>query len=135
MIALITGITINSVHMGKTIAQKGAHVVKDGKRHKDVMVLLLGIPPKLIFWGFVLVVHSEGSIAADDKHFLFPARLKCELGFYPAYLLTFFSAFYLEFGTYLATCSGVVVPTSGFGSRAAQLQREGERRRRGDGQL
>ena len=48
MIALITGITVNIVHMGKTIAQKGAHVVKDGKRHKDVMLLLLGIPPKLI---------------------------------------------------------------------------------------
>ena len=48
MIALITGITVNIVHMGKTIAQKGAHVVKDGKRHKNVMLLLLGIPPKLI---------------------------------------------------------------------------------------
>ena len=48
MIALITGITVNIAHMGKTIPQKGAHVVKDGKRHKDVMLLLLGIPPKLI---------------------------------------------------------------------------------------
>ena len=48
MIALITGITVNIVHMGKTIAQTGAHVVKDGKRHKDVMLLLLGIPPKFI---------------------------------------------------------------------------------------
>ena len=35
----------NIVHMGKTIAQKGAHVVKDGIS----MLLLLGIPPKLIF--------------------------------------------------------------------------------------
>ena len=34
----------NIVHMGKTIAQKGAHVVKDGIS----MLLLLGIPPKLI---------------------------------------------------------------------------------------
>ena len=50
VIALITGITINIVHMGKTIARKGAHVVKDGKRHKDVMLLLLGIPPKFIFF-------------------------------------------------------------------------------------
>ena len=48
VIALITGITVNIVHMGKTTAQKGAHVVKDGKRHTDVMLLLLGIPPKLI---------------------------------------------------------------------------------------
>ena len=36
-IALIAGITVNIVHMGKTIAQKGAHVVKDGKRHKNVL--------------------------------------------------------------------------------------------------
>ena len=36
----------NIVHMGKTIAQKGAHVVKDGIS----MLLLLGIPPKLIFF-------------------------------------------------------------------------------------
>ena len=34
----------NIVHMGKTIAQKGAHVVKDGIS----MLLLLGIPPKII---------------------------------------------------------------------------------------
>ena len=48
MIALITGITINIVHMGKTTAQKGAHVVKDGKKHKNVILRLLGIPPKFI---------------------------------------------------------------------------------------
>ena len=30
------------VHMGKTIAQKGAHVVKDGKRHKDVYPTAVG---------------------------------------------------------------------------------------------
>ena len=35
----------NIVHIGKTIVQKGAHVVKDG----IFMLLLLGIPPKLIF--------------------------------------------------------------------------------------
>ena len=32
VIALITGITVNIVHVGKTIAQKGAHVVKDGRK-------------------------------------------------------------------------------------------------------
>ena len=56
MIALITGITVNIIHIGKTIAQKGAHVVKDGKRHKDVMLLLLGIPPKvfIFMWGLIV---------------------------------------------------------------------------------
>ena len=39
MIAVFTGITVNIVHMGKTTA-----------RNKDVMLLLLGIPPKLIFF-------------------------------------------------------------------------------------
>ena len=34
MIVLITGITLST--WAKTIAQKGAHVVKDGVRHKDV---------------------------------------------------------------------------------------------------
>ena len=36
----------NIVHMGKTIAQKGAHVVKDGIS----LLLLLGIPPKLFIF-------------------------------------------------------------------------------------
>ena len=39
----------NIVHMGKTIAQKGAHVVKDGIGIRMSMLLLLGISPKLIF--------------------------------------------------------------------------------------
>ena len=64
MIALITGITVNIIHIGKTIAQKGAHVVKDGKRHKDVMLLLLGIPPKVFFalpWSYdSIVVLKDG---------------------------------------------------------------------------
>ena len=41
----------NIVHMGKTIAQKGAHVVKDGIS----MLLLLGIPPKLIYFLVFLI--------------------------------------------------------------------------------
>ena len=32
----------NIVHMDKTIAQKGAHVVKDGIRHKDVYATAVG---------------------------------------------------------------------------------------------
>ena len=68
MIALITGITVNIVHMGNTIAQKGAHVVKDGKRHKDVMLLLLGIPPKFIDPHFLAMfffwITQESSVSA-----------------------------------------------------------------------
>ena len=45
----------NIVHMGKTIAQKGAHVVKDGIS----MLLLLGIPPKLLFYDCGQLEHQE----------------------------------------------------------------------------
>ena len=64
MIALITGITISIVHMGKTTAQKGAHVVKDGKNHKDVMLLLLGIPPKLIIQCKPIRCHNNSYMLA-----------------------------------------------------------------------
>ena len=70
VIALIAGITVNIVHMGKTTAQKGAHVVKDGKRHKDVM-LLLGIPPKLI----LLPQHNPSSISIHAAPKIFDERL------------------------------------------------------------
>ena len=78
MIALITGITVNIVHMGKTTAQKGTHVVKDGKRHKDVMLLLLGIPPKLI-------INSQVFILPDRAESFYPKiqRMAHQLGHCP----------------------------------------------------
>ena len=39
----------NIVHMGKTIAQKDAHAVKDGIRHKDVYVTAVGDATKAYF--------------------------------------------------------------------------------------
>ena len=49
----------NIVHMGKTTAQKGAHVDKDGIRHKDVYATAVGDTTKaylffLFFDCFVL---------------------------------------------------------------------------------
>ena len=40
----------NIVHMGKTIAQKGAHVVKDGVRHKDIYATAVGDITKAYFF-------------------------------------------------------------------------------------
>ena len=60
----------NIVHMGKTIvtiAQKGAHVVKDGIS----MLLLLGIPPKLIFC--TMALGQEPELPRHDK--MFPLKL------------------------------------------------------------
>ena len=39
----------NIVHMGKTIAQKGAHVLKDGIGHKDVYAIAVGDITKSYF--------------------------------------------------------------------------------------
>ena len=40
----------NIVHMGKTTAQKGANVVKDGVRHKDVYATAVGDITKAYFF-------------------------------------------------------------------------------------
>ena len=48
--------------MGRTTAQKnGAHVVKRGKR---ITLLLLGIPPKLIFLGNSFLEHNYINLRA-----------------------------------------------------------------------
>ena len=41
------------VHMGKTIAQKGAHVFEDGIRHKDVYAISVGDNTKIYFIFFL----------------------------------------------------------------------------------
>ena len=61
MIALITGITVNIVHMGKTTAQKGAHVVKDGKRHKDVYATAVGDTTK----AFLMAQNGSGLLCPE----------------------------------------------------------------------
>ena len=65
--------------MGKTTAQKGANVVKDGT--KSMLLLLLGISPKLIYWeitrtkvskkrfGRTAIFHSKKIIGRNPKEF------------------------------------------------------------------
>ena len=74
--------------MGKTTAeQECAHVVKHGIR-----LLLLGIPPELIFlWGIFFLLHEAQSLLAIRTHgapefFLVPRKkLKTNLAKYRVY--------------------------------------------------
>ena len=66
--------------MGKTTAQKGAHVVKDGIRHKDVYATAVGDTTKAYFcfpmvlvvpWVQVLIellVGRPPAVLAQDGH-------------------------------------------------------------------
>ena len=53
MLVLITGI------MGKTTAQKGAHVVKDGIRHKDVYATAVGDTTNAYFVSWSVLRRGE----------------------------------------------------------------------------